>query len=354
MHDIKEFLESGTIISVDRDRVMIGYGKRNWNAHAKKNATSFYFPDYFLTESKPWCTQEHTIELKIDQLLEMVTPSSHNPSPITWQNPFKETFENAFVDLQRRFAKKELKKAVPYVVEKTTTQMTESILRRALLNILKSAQNYPLHVYGFWENGQGMLGATPELLFSIEKKERSILQTVACAGTKSARHGSLDSLLNDSKERDEHAIVVEGISEALSPFGNVQRSQTGFTSVPGLSHLMTPISVELNGDYPFDQFVAALHPTPALGAFPKEEGWKWLSHYQTFVQRYRYGAPAGLVDPRTDVTRCLVAIRNVQWTHDGMMVAAGCGVVKESKLEHEWQEIQTKLRAIKQMLNIEV
>ncbi|HLK13858.1 MAG TPA: chorismate-binding protein, partial [Fimbriimonadaceae bacterium] len=65
-----------------------------------------------------------------------------------------------------------------------------------------------------------------------------------------------------------------------------------------------------------------------------------------------FGAPFGLVPPDGAAARCLVAIRNVQWTREGSVIHAGCGVVGPSRLEREWNELGSKLDAIQQALGL--
>jgi menaquinone-specific isochorismate synthase len=54
----------------------------------------------------------------------------------------------------------------------------------------------------------------------------------------------------------------------------------------------------------------------------------------------------------TSETLCLVAIRNMQWDENGSRMGAGCGIVKESLPEREWQEVQQKLSSIQIMLGL--
>ena len=92
-----------------------------------------------------------------------------------------------------------------------------------------------------------------------------------------------------------------------------------------------------------------MHPTPALGAFPRRPGMEWLKEYQQKIDRRRFGAPVGYAIEDAQA-KCYVAIRNVQWTKNQMLLAAGCGIVATSQYDAEWAEIKLKLQAIKEML----
>ena len=173
---------------------------------------------------------------------------------------------------------------------------------------------------------------------------------MACAGTVGdQRDASL--LLTDPKELHEHQLVVEGIRDALSSFGRVEVRPSHLLRLSRLVHLATPIIVHLqSSSFTYAQIVQALHPTPAVGTFPKEKGTAWLNQYQTQVGRGRFGAPCGVLFPDLARSSCFVSIRNVQWSENGMQIGAGCGLVAESLPDLEWAEINLKLRAIKEML----
>ncbi|HEY4831978.1 MAG TPA: chorismate-binding protein, partial [Waddliaceae bacterium] len=99
----------------------------------------------------------------------------------------------------------------------------------------------------------------------------------------------------------------------------------------------------------FIEVVEMLHPTPALGAFPRILGKTWLMDYQTKMNRGRYGAPVGYYYPSKEEGECFVAIRNVQWVGPEAQIGAGCGIVAQSVFEQEWDEIQLKIQSIKSM-----
>lgn len=350
--DIERFFESGSIFRLNSHEIAVGYGKRMWLSKPEEISPCFYFPDFFLNEPMPWCTHEQHKIIKIEEFL-LKLPREIKPSrQIQWKNDFYSVFVQAFADLQHRFKENQLEKAVPYVFEKSSEKMTQDTLIRSLRSVLKHALLFPIHVYGFWEKNIGMLGGTPEILFSIHTEKTAQLKTMACAGTRRRYAQNKNALMNDTKELKEHAIVVQGIAEALSSFGHVKISGLSMTEVPGLSHLITPITVELPSDVPFEDLVKSLHPTPALGAFPKRGGSDWLSFYQTIVGRGRFGAPVGYLNPSSKQIHCLVAIRNVQWDEGGMSIGAGCGVIAESRCADEWQEILAKIQSIKKILSL--
>ena len=311
---------------------------------------AFYFPDFFLKELFPWFQHSHCEEIEIIELIKTLTPlMTDEVADYQWKNPYQTLFQTTFDELQEKFASKELAKAVPFVFENAEQKMTTSQLIKSLINVLKYALTSPTYLYGFWDQSRGILGATPELLFRFTQNGTSQLETVACAAT-SASSGNSLSLEKDPKELHEHQLVVQGIIESLSPFGNVNVGALKLLQLPKLIHLFTPISVQLKQIPHFDSVVRALHPTPALGAFPRESGMNWLHALQKKIDRKHYGAPVGFLKGDIHESCCYVAIRNAQWDQQKIFLGAGCGVVAQSQVDREWAEINLKLQAIKEML----
>ena len=347
---ISEWLDCGTLITTSDGKLLMGWGKRNWlersSAHPK--TPSFYFPDFFLKTPSPWFTHEHHTEIELDNLQHLLQSQNIlKTTKPTWQSSDSLLFENTFKELQEQFNTKQLKKAVPYLFETTSSKMTKNQLIQSIDSALSYHRANPSYLYGFWGTDGGMLGVTPEILFQF--KLAHILETMACAGTIKSDENS-DKLLNSKKDLTEHLYVVDGIKESLSPFGDVTVNEMYLLKLPKLTHLVTPISLNLKMETTFSAIVSALHPTPALGAFPRLQGDTWLKSYEKKIPRTRFGAPVGYTYPNLKYASCYVAIRNVQWNQQEMSIGAGCGIIQESQCEHEWNEINLKIQATKEML----
>ena len=348
---IDEFLKCGAIISTGQGKVLLGWGKRTWLKEPKvSDFVSFFFPDFFLTAPRPWFIHEFSKELHIAELSEVMRGIKCPAAPaIFWRNAQKELFVEGFRCLQDRFSQGSLFKGVPYGFETAKTEMTRDWLPISLLNLLQIVKRYPLFIYGFWDQNEGMLGGTPELLLHVTYNGGNTKATsVACAGT-SSKEGA-PGLSKDSKQLHEHDLVVEGVCKSLSDFGPVKKMKIQTIEFQTLCHLVTPIEVSIEGHVSFSTILRAIHPTAALGAYPKVEGMTWLKEYQTKIPRHRYGAPAGFYSPRVKEFKCYVAIRNVQWDKGEMKIGAGCGIVPQSKLDLEWEEFLLKIKSIKELL----
>lgn len=354
-NQLHQFLRSGAIISIDKNTILLGYGKSasKTYSHLTPQKPTFYFPDFFLTKKEPWIEFEHYQEYHPKNLNELLL-NLYSPTPseaISWTNTHQKTFFQAFEELQFNFHHSSLQKAVPYAFISSKNKMSKSLLLRILKKALAFMTQYPFNIYGFWNSSEGMLGLTPETLFHYRNlDDNPILSTMALAGT-CPNSSCLSSFKNDPKELHEHELAVRGILQSLQPFGVVSKEETQILSLPSLSHLYTPINVKLKA-FDFVNLVEALHPTPALGAYPRDLGWPWLQSYQEKIERGRFGAPAGIYLPHASLAACHVAIRNVQWDHHGMRIGAGCGVVKQSHCDKEWAEINLKLNAIRELFEL--
>lgn len=351
--DITEFCQSGAIFSFNHDDLIIGSGEAKWKKFSDLDISlpAFYFPDFFLEMESPWLQFQKNYELKIDDFQKNIQPPAPSKKP-EWQNSYKSLFLKNFEILKRSFINETLMKAVPYAFSHSKETMLHDQLLYSINRGLAYSRNFPIHLYGFWQNGEGLLGGTPELLFTYDFLTSPFqLKTCALAGTQGQKISSID-FKKKNKEMMEHQFVIDGIRETLNDLGKVNINHTEVLHFPRLTHLLTPIEIDLFQEESFENIVQTLHPTPALGAYPKKEGAAWLKAYQELVPRERFGAPVGLLLPFQKRAKCVVGIRNVQWSKDGMAIGAGCGVIKESDAESEWNEINLKMNSIKELLGL--
>src|SRR5699024_11386837 len=86
--------------------------------------------------------------------------------------------------------------------------------------------------------------------------------------------------------------------------------------------------------------IARLHPTPALGGTPTEEALRFIRDY-ALLDRGWYGAPIGWLDSN-DHGEFAVAIRSGLIQGDEASLFAGCGVLKDSDVESEYEATNIK------------
>jgi len=347
---LEQFLTSGCMVSSGTGRVWIGWGNVFRSSVRHFNRLSLYAPDFLLTDSCPWMQFEFSEEFSVDELLSLLPVHVESGERITWLQPSKEEFAQVFEDIQGHIQRGELSKAVPAIVRSSHCEIDSNLRLCAIRNALIISQRSPLLAYGFWtSDGEGMIGATPEVLF--EQRASGELTTMALAGTRRTDDSGA-SLLTDSKEMFEHRVVVDGIVERLAGFGEISIGETREVRLPALIHLHTGIRVSSESGFDFSDCVEALHPTPAIGAWPREAGWKWLRSQANAESRIRFGAPFGMMPPGSPCGRCLVAIRNLQWREGEAWLMAGSGIVSASQLDREWAELHSKLDSVQGALGI--
>lgn len=314
-----------------KNKLWVGEGDRSTAGQA-----AWWNPDFFLT-SKAYSFSHPSLEfLSLEQAVEQLAPGSLR-LPV-WQSPKWDLFETQFSNLSAILEASLLEKAVPYITLKAEWKMKP----KALLYLLKRAfiykQSHPESIiYGSWTPEGGILGVSPEMLFELEGHT---LKTMACAATLLPGVDASDPLL-----AEEHEWVIKGIEEKISQWGRLESGQRGLRSFGSLSHFVTPLTLELNKEVFFNDILRALHPTPALGAWPQEPGSEWLNRYALDFPRRFYGAPFGFsLDKAAGFAA--VAIRGVEWDKNSISITAGGGVVRGFSYSLLKEEVEAKLRFI--------
>jgi menaquinone-specific isochorismate synthase len=254
--------------------------------------------------------------------------------------PSSADFERDIDQILQSIQKRQFEKVVPIVCEDLEFAAP---LEAAMLHTDPKPGRY---AYGFEFEGEGMSGLTPEILFEVED---GFLKTMALAGT--GPDGG-PSLLKDKKEMHEHSLVIQHISEELSGFGQVSVGKTSERAYGKLKHLHTPIEVDLDRTPEFMELIVRLHPTAALGGWPRKPAVEWLERQPFHYIRKRFGAPFGFQED--DRMFCVVAIRGIQWWGTRARISTGCGVVEESSALREWNELKLKREAIYQSFGVDL
>jgi isochorismate synthase len=186
------------------------------------------------------------------------------------------------------------------------------------------------------DDGAHFIGATPELLCTVDGRE---LATEALAGT--ARTADAARLLRSGKDGREHRWVVDHllagldrIAERVSvPPAPRLRELTDFV------HLLTPISARLKAGLSAGDVLAALHPTPAVAGVPSADALRFLAAREG-LRRGLYAGPVGLLGAgRAELA---VALRSALLRGDRARLFAGAGLVEGSSAEEEWRETELK------------
>jgi len=193
--------------------------------------------------------------------------------------------------------------------------------------------------FAFGLDGATFLGASPELLAAVTKRN---LSTEALAGTEprgGADLAEVQRLLVRDKDRREHELVVSAIEAVLDELGAVgARGETRVRTLGTVHHLVTPFSAPLPSDTSLLDVVGRMHPTPALGGAPRGRA---LSFVAARERRGPYAAPVGWLDARGDGA-FVVGIRSLLLVGGRATVYAGAGIVEGSVPALELAETRAK------------
>ncbi len=209
----------------------------------------------------------------------------------------------------------------------------------------------------YYEKGKSLfVSKSPEKLFDVQG---DTLRTNAIAGS-SERTGDVEKdeiqksfLLNDEKNRYEHELVRESIVSDLEPFTDWVEfgPEPNILENRYIYHLHTPIKAELSDDSGIFELLDAIHPTPAVGGMPKERAQQYIME-EEYGTRGLYAAPIGLIHEDNE-SEFVVAIRSMLLHANSATLFAGCGIVKGSSSEKEFDETRVKFTPMLNVLGVE-
>jgi len=274
---------------------------------------------------------------------------------LAWHGPDERRFKSGFDSLRQRLEAGVLRKGVPVTLMRAPLgpERAPALFERLLARVPGLPPG--LMAYGFCRptgasgEVEFLIGATPELLFELQPGNR--LVTMAVAGTRTGEEAA-EALEASPKDRDEHQSVVEDLLAQVSGWGAAWAGTTEVRRFGALHHLFAEVQLDSRVPLDFEAVARRLHPTPALGVYPRgEEGSAWLTSIDPSGERRRFGAPFGLRLPSGE-GRCLVAIRCLQYRAGCLEIWAGCGVVPMSRYEDEWEEVRHKMHAVRTLWGV--
>jgi len=196
----------------------------------------------------------------------------------------------------------------------------------------------------------GFVGASPELLVERhgeQVRSHPLAGTAARTGPGPRDDELTPRLLSSSKEREEHRLVVDAVSAALTPCCEELHVPDVPTVVPigTLAHLGTLITGRLRPPPPTAlDLVDALHPSPAVAGTPTGAALEYIAEVEQ-LDRGRYAGPVGWVDGNGDGCWA-VGIRSAQIEGCRARLMAGAGIVAGSVPEAELTETDLKLQPL--------
>lgn len=181
-------------------------------------------------------------------------------------------------------------------------------------------------------------GATPERLVALRNNE---VHADALAGTAWA-----GTPLASEKNFREQRLVVESIRRALAPLCSaIDVPETPVVmQLRDLQHLHTPVVGRAHPGVGLFDLLSRLHPTPAVGGWPRRTACDWLRRHDEQRPGW-YAGGFGWID-RSGNGEVAVALRCGLLTTGRMELSAGAGIVTGSDADAEYEETDIKLQTM--------
>ncbi|GAA0368264.1 isochorismate synthase DhbC [Streptomyces blastmyceticus] len=196
--------------------------------------------------------------------------------------------------------------------------------------------------------GRTLLGASPELL--VSRRGTTLTANPLAGSTPRSADLAEDvrraaALLQSEKDLHEHAVVVDAVREALTPYCrslDVPERPT-LVRTAAMWHLSTTIGGELaEPAVSALELASALHPTPAVCGTPTRTARDVIGELEPF-DRGHFTGMVGWGDASGD-GEWVVTIRCAEAEERTLRLYAGAGIVDRSSPEAETAETGAKFR----------
>jgi menaquinone-specific isochorismate synthase len=243
-----------------------------------------------------------------------------------------------------KFSTLQLEKIV--LARQSTLTFSTNLQPQLLLLLLQSQNQSSYHFCFQIDPDTAFIGTSPERLYSRQDR---VLKTEAIAGTRPRSNSAeidrqlATDLHNSPKDLHEHQLVVNNLRTILAELCDpvtIDRAAT-ILKLNKVQHLYTQCLGTLTADLTDAEILPKLHPTPAVGGFPRDRALALIRELEPF-ERGWYAAPVGWVG--YDSVEFAVAIRSGLVDRDRLLLFAGAGIVAGSQAAAEWAEIENKIR----------
>ncbi len=195
-------------------------------------------------------------------------------------------------------------------------------------------------------DGQAFFSLSPERLFN-KSNDFLTIDSIAGTRTRGLTHRE-DQLLerelkSSKKDLSEHRIVSREIHDLLVDLCEDISTPLleGILKQKYVQHLQTTFSGKLNREIGIFEIIEKIHPTPAVGGFPRGAAKDVIKRLENF-DRGLYAGPIGLISK--DLTELAVGIRSALLHDNKLHIFGGAGIILGSTAEKEWDETFNKMR----------
>jgi menaquinone-specific isochorismate synthase len=224
-----------------------------------------------------------------------------------------------------------------------------------LLGSLKAGTPGCYHFYAEPEDGTAFLGASPERLF---RRDGRSVESEAVAGTRprgvssAEDEGLREDLLHSAKDLSEHSYVSKGVREALEPLCEELEIEDHVSDMKLARgrHLRSKVLGTLREGVTDAGLLDAMHPTPAVGGYPRSEALEEIRVLEPFDRGW-YAGPVGWIG--ADASEFAVGLRSGLIRGQTLALFSGAGIVAGSVPDEEWAEIEQKIGDFTGMFGLE-
>ena len=200
-----------------------------------------------------------------------------------------------------------------------------------------------------------LMGSSPESQLIVEKGKaivHPIAGTFKRTGDDEQDKALAIQLENDVKENAEHVMLVDLARNDLSRMCS-EVEVTQYKKINYYSHVIHLVS-EVTGKVgpetnPF-KLLATTFPAGTLSGAPKIKAMQLINEYETTNRSY-YGGAIGFIGFDRSINHAIM-IRTFLSRNNTLIYQAGAGVVAVSEPESELQEVNNKLNALKQAIEL--
>lgn len=322
-----------------------------FEVYAENNET-YLACNFILKDYSDYQLQLNRILYELDQLIfRQPAEIKYLPSLLTRKDlPNKKGWYENIETVLASFAQGKTEKIV--LARKSIFEFVESIEPLHLLLLLQNTNPELFHFCFQPSVGNAFIGGSPERLYSRQER---LLQTEAMAGTRRRGKSTQEDqelsqeLLTSEKDIREQQFVVYSLRSILHQLchsiGKIRKPS--LLKLNKVQHLYTPCNGILLDEVSDADILPKLHPTPAVGGYPREQALIAIEEIEPFDRGW-YAGPVGWIGHNS--AEFAVAIRSGLVEDNQLSLFSGAGIVQGSQPEQEWQEIEHKIGSFVQIL----
>ena len=312
----------------------------------------------FIDEDTDLRAAYENAQARLDDLEADLKRSAAPPAPVEWtqedliSNVDRPVFEDAVRTAKEHIRKGDIFQVVLSQRFATSFEGDRFNLYRALRQVNPSPYLFFLDL-----DDLALVGSSPEVLVRAQEGTAEVLPIAGTrprGDTDEADEALAEELLNDTKERAEHLMLVDlGRNDLgrVCQYESVEVDRYAF--IERYSHVMHIVS-SVTGTLAEDQgpmdVLAACFPAGTVSGAPKVRAMEIIDDLEP-SRRGVYAGAVGYVDFSGTLDTC-IAIRTMVVTDKTAYVQAGAGIVADSDPAREYEETQSKAAALRQAMHV--